>query len=169
MGIDLSTYAFSEKRFPARPHWRKRDENNLELVSPLDIDGVTVEGLVFRTTALIKWPDANVMFQLEFFPPRRQPKGGPIARLEWRPFGRHNNKQIGPVELRNVLQEGSHYHDYSTNIEFCREAVYEGKLPVAVPIWPEPSFNEVLALVGKEFRISPIDWIPEPPWQPELL
>lgn len=161
---DLSIYHDANKRFPTKPLWKRSDPERLVLVSPLDIDGVTIEGLRFRATALALRPEENVTFQLEFFPPRRQPRGGPIERIEWRPLRGHNNKMIGPAHLHNILQKGTHHHDFRLNWAHSQTAVRKGNLPISMPIVPEPSFNEILEFVGKAFRIAPIDWVTAPPW-----
>ena len=168
MVSDLDYFFRCEKSFPAVPAWAQRDGNNLALVSPLDIDGVTVEGLQFRATVLKHRPDENLTFQLEFFPPGRRPKGGPISRIEWRPLSGHNNKMIGPPDLYNVPQTGSHYHDFTPNWKYNKQLVRKGQLKIAVPINPESSLDEILAFVGKEFRISNINWMPVPPWEAVL-
>lgn len=168
-----SAYSTTPKRpFPVSRAGNSGDGEWLVLVSPLDIDGVTVEGLQFRATALLVRRDESITFQLEYFPRRRQPKGGPMERIEWRPLRGHNNKLIGPLEHRNKLQRGSHHHEFRLNWEHSKTAVRKGDLPLSVPIQPEPSYDEILVFVGKAFRISPIDWVPPPPWaewQPSLL
>jgi len=81
MLADLKTLFEESKNFPVRPYWIKRDEERFNLVSPLDIGGVTIEGLQFRAIAMINRPDEMVTFQLEYFPAKKNPKGGPIARI----------------------------------------------------------------------------------------
>lgn len=97
-------------------------------------------------------------------------KGGPLARIEWLPITTHNNKGIGPVEWRFFDQTGSHHHSFDLNWEHAPSQVKRGALPVSVPISPEPSFPEIVVLVGKEFRIGPVDWIAAPTlWQRKAL
>ena len=166
---DLPALFESPKTFPIRPECKPRDQNWLRCVQSLDIDGVTIEGLQFRATALLTRADASVTFQLEYYPPRRQPKGGPLARIEWRPVTAHNNKGKGPRNLQHVIQRGTHHHLFEENWRDDPDGVRKGELPISIPIDPEPSWHEVLAIVGKEFRISPIDWVPNPPWKPVLV
>lgn len=164
MQPDLRIYHDADKTFPTKPQWKRRDRERLVLVSPLDIDGVTIEGLLFRATALALRPEESVTFQLEYFPPKRQPRGGPMERIEWRPLRAHNNKMLGPPHLHNVLQRCTHHHDFQLNWTHSQTAVRKGDLPISIPIEPEPSLNEILEFVGKAFRISPIGWVPPPPW-----
>lgn len=172
MQPDIRIYHDANKTFPAKPRWKWRDKDWLVLVSPLDIDGVTIEGLLFRATALAYRPQESITFQLEYLPPKRQPKGGPMERVEWRPLKGHMNKAVGPPHLRNVMQRGTHHHDFWLNWNHSQTAVRNGNLPIAIPIEPEPSLDGILEFVGEKFRISPICWVPPPPWaawQPELL
>jgi hypothetical protein len=164
MEVDLGALFDSEKFFPAPPQWRRRDRNAFRLVSPLDVEGVTIEGLTFRATAITIRPDESVTFQLEYKSPR-QSKGGPFARYEWRPLRGHNNKQIGPVELRNKVQRGSRLHDFWLNWKHSPPAVRKGHLPLSVPCEEPASFEAAVAFVGKAFRISLIEWVQTPPWE----
>ena len=67
------------------------------------------------------------------------------------------------------MQRCTHYHPLGENWQDNPADVRRGELPISIPIEPEPSWEEVLAIVGKEFRISPIDWVPYPPWKPVLV
>lgn len=164
MQADLEFLHKAQKTFPLRPQWKPRGDGWLYLISPLDIDGVTIEGLNFRATAKADRPNESVTFQLEYFPPRKGLKGGPMARIEWLPLRPHNNKFIGPVHLRGVFQKGTHHHEFDLNWEHSKTCVKKGDLPLAVPIEPEPTFEEALEFVGKAFRISPVEWISRPSW-----
>jgi hypothetical protein len=169
MTDDLQALYEQKKRFPTRPVWRERDANWIQCVQALDIDGVTVEGLRFRATALLRRPDESVTFQIEYLPPRRQPRGGPMSRVEWRPLSGHSNKGRGPAHLRNVLQTGTHHHHFHECWKDSPNQVRKGNLDIALPVEPEPSWDEILVFVGKEFRIEPIEWVPFPPWKPLML
>lgn len=169
MTDDLPALFNSDKTFAVRPVWRQRDANWFQCVQALDIDGVTVEGLRFRATAKIDRPDESVTFQIEYRLPNRAHRGGPLARVEWKPFSPHNNKGRGPLHLRHILQTGSHVHHFQQCWELNETEVRNGNLPLSEPITPEPTWDEILVFVGKEFRISPIDWIPYPPWKPALV
>jgi hypothetical protein len=101
MALDLSTLVESEKTLPFQPDWAERDSEGLVIVCPLEIAGVTIEGLQFRATAKKRLPDEMVTFQVEYHPPGEL--GGPLCRLEWRPLSSHSNKGRGPVEWQNRL------------------------------------------------------------------
>ncbi|RWM84819.1 MAG: hypothetical protein EOR84_32770 [Mesorhizobium sp.] len=169
MHADLSILYSAQKTFPFRSKWQFRDAEWMVLTSPIDIDGVTVEGLKFRAMAMRQRPDEHVSFQLEYYPPRRQPRGGPFARIEWRPLRGHNNKMIGPPELRNKLQKCTHHHEFWVNWNHSQNSVRKGALDISVPIEPEPSYDQIVAFVGKEFRISNIDWLPSPDWSATMF
>ncbi len=138
-------------------------------VVPLDIGGVTVEGLRLRITAHQNMPDRNVTIQLECSATRRE--GGPIARIEWRSPRKHNNKGRGPKELRHVLQGGTHHHKFDLNWKDNQKGMLErGELKIAVPLDPDPKdFHALMRVVGVEFQIDNMGVIPIPPWEEALL
>ena len=168
--MDLTEIMQADKQFALRPVWKPRDRDWLFATAPLKIDSVVIEGLKFRATALSCRPDESMTFQLEYFPPIRGIKGGAVARIEWRPIRPHNNKGVGPEELKFLSQNGTHHHPFDLNWEHSPDQVKKGSLPISVPIDPEPSFPEIVELVGKEFKIGPVDWITPPPlWQLKAL
>lgn len=170
MVLQLPDISAATKLLPQFPEWKQRDKDWLFLVSPLDIDGVTVEGLQMRATALVALPDECVTFQIEYYPRPSNVKGGPLCRIEWRPLKGHNNKNRGPVELRNVPQKCSHDHGFDLNWGEDPKAVRRGELPLAVPINQNPQdFEGLLAFVKKEFRISNVELIERPPWREAFL
>jgi len=169
MDEDLVALYESKKRFPLRPIWRPRDKHTIQCVQALDIGGVTTEGLRFRATALVQRPDESVTFQLEYTPPRRQPRGGPLSRIEWRPLTAHSNKRRGPRELWDVIQKGTHHHDFHACWSENPAEVRKGNLGISFPLEPEPTWDEILVFVGETFRIGPIDWVPYPPWKPVIV
>lgn len=168
--MDLPEIMAAEKLFASRPVWKHRDRGWLFATAPLKIEGVVMEGLKFRATALACRPDESLTFQIEYLPTIRGAKGGPLARIEWLPITPHNNKGVGPAELRFLDQTGSHNHSFDLNWEHSPSQVKKGALPISVPIFPEPSFAEIVVLVAKEFRIGPVDWITAPQlWQRRAL
>jgi len=157
------------KTLATTPSWEERDSQNLVLLTPLEVDGVVVEGLRLRGAAIRSMQDENVCFQLEYFTTRTK-AGGPLARVEWRPLRGHNNKGNGPKALRHKLITGSHLHCFEENWKQSPAHVMRGELRVALEINPDPSnFRELLALIGREFRISNVQQVPLPPWQPQLV
>ena len=169
MLADLKILFEADKQFSAPVSWKVRDDNWMLLVSPLDINGVTIEGLKFRGTARRDRPDEQVTFQLEYFPTNGKYKGGPFSRIDWNPMRPHTNKMIGPVEHQNILQFGSHNHEFRLNWEHNERHVRGGVLPISTPISPDFNYNEIVAFVGKEFRISNIHWLPIPEWSETLF
>jgi hypothetical protein len=139
------------------------------LVVPIDINGVTIEGLIFRATAMRTRPDENVTFQLEYTPPFGKTKGGAFARVEWKPLRPHNNKMIGPAEYQNLPQSGTHNHDFFLNWDHSKSGVAKGLLPISTPVKPDLLYDEIVAFVGKEFKISNINSLPKPEWSGTLF
>jgi hypothetical protein len=164
----LPSLVCADKVLAATTTWIERGPDTLEFTAPLEANGVAIEGLSFRGRARKSLPDREVIFQLEYHAP--QIVGGPICRIEWRPLNAHNNKGLGPKELRHVIQAGSHHHRFDLNWARSQEAVLRGDLPIAVSIDTDPaSLRAVLAIVGKEFRIKRIQSVTVPPWEPSML
>lgn len=149
------------------PTWGERGAEGLEFSAPLEIDGVTVEGLTLRGRARKPLADREVAFQLEYH--HAQIIGGAVGRIEWRPLNPHSNKGLGPKHLRHVIQAGTHHHRFDLNWQHSQEAVLRGNLPIAVPLDDPGNFRALLAVVGKEFKISNIQWVTLPPWEPRML
>lgn len=171
MRIDLEAIFSAEKALPIEPSWKRRaDDPWLRLVSPVDIEGVTIEGVQFGASCNLELPDQTVAFQLEYFPPSRSPRGGPICRIDWLPLSAHNNKGAGPEEFRHMLIRGSHHHPFEVNWAHAPAKLRKGILPIALPIVESlTSFTEALAFAGKEFRINNVSSVPVPPWERALL
>jgi hypothetical protein len=171
MSVDLPSLFAAPKTLPVQPLWRRRANDKwLRLVSPLDIDGITVEGFRFGASCHSELSDRAVTFQLEYHPVRRGSKGGPLCRIEWRPLSGHNNKGAGPPEFRYVVLSGNHHHPFELNWSHAPNQVRRGTLPIAIPILDElDSYREALAFVGKEFRINNVMSCPVPPWEGQLL
>lgn len=165
--IDLPALVRGDKIIVVQPTWVERGADGLELTAPLEIDGVAIEGLTLRGRARKPLADREVIFQLEYRGP--DVIGGPICRIEWRPLNKHNNKGIGPKELRNIIQDGSHHHRFDLNWERSQIAVLRGEIPIAVPLDDPGNFRALLASVGKEFRIKRIQSVTVPPWEPSML
>lgn len=123
---------------------------------------MTLEGLELRGGALQTTPDRAVTFHLQYYPA----KGPciPLARLDWRPFAPHTNPNVGEQAMLRI--EGSHLHGFDLNWmpEFGR--MRTGNLPIARPLNPDPkTYEECLALVGREFTIGGLERVEMPPWQ----
>lgn len=115
-------------------------------------------------------PDRALTAQIEYHPEHGPRKGGPICRIEWRPVKTHNNKGVGPEELRFLPQIGSHHHPFELNWTHSETRVRRGELPIAVPINDDPAtYRQALAFVGNEFRIKGVENLSAPPWEERLL
>lgn len=160
----------AKKSLPLHPSWLIGDNDRVSIVSPLDIDGVTIEGLRMRATAIVTRVDECVTFQIEYLPPGGEIKGGPLTRIDWKPLAAHNNKSFGPAMYRNKIITASHYHSFALNWNEEGKAMRKGNLPIAIPLLPEPqTFERLVDLVRQEFNIVNIDWLQLPPWQATLL
>lgn len=154
MAMDIFQIMAAEKTLALRPDWVAEDRNSLQLASPLDIGGVTVEGAQLRMTALRIRPDENVVVQLEF--KRKWVKFRPACRVEWRPIHSHSNNGLGPREYRFKQITGSHHHPFEFNCNPLTGEIKPGNLNVAVPIIPDPpDFQSFLAFVGVTLRARP--------------
>lgn len=170
MPEDLEHFWRSQKELAIDPNWKRRGQDEyVRLVSPLDIDGITVEGLRFTMSAHIYTPDRWVTFQIEY-ESLKHPRGKPMARFEWRPRSPHNNKNIGPKELRMIDQVGSHLHGFEENWQHSNSAVQKGLLPISIPVTqPLESYHEALDYVEKTFRINGVSGIAAPPWMIRIV
>jgi hypothetical protein len=169
MPLDIETIFRSDKMLATAPTWQERDSEALEVVCPLEIDGAVIEGLYFRLRARKRMPDELVTAQIEYHPANEP--GGPLSRVEWRPLSSHNNKGLGPKELRNKMINGCHYHPFQLNLKHASDQMRRaGRLPIAVPMVESPkNFDELLRFAKKEFRITNIEWVEVPPWEPTLV
>lgn len=167
MQVDLSVLCAAQKTVPASAKWRFREGEWMALATPLDINGVTVEGLNFQATAMRLRPDENVTFQLLYAPPNGKPK--PFVRLDWKPLRPHNNKMVGPVKYQNILQPGTHIHDFALNWAHSEDDVRNGRLPISIPLSPDIPYDEIVAFVGKEFNILNLISLPNPVWAGTLF
>jgi hypothetical protein len=169
MALELLTLFQTEKLLAIEPNWVEQDSEGLMVLCPIEVDGVTIEGFQFRATARKRLPDEMLVFQIEYHPPAE--RGGPLARIEWKPLSSHNNKGNGPPKWRNQMIRGCHYHRFDLNLKYAPKALRQGaNLPIAVPLDDSPeNFYGLLDLVKKEFRINNIEWLAVPPWEPSLI
>jgi hypothetical protein len=166
MAQDIEKLFRSDKMLAIEPAWNNRDDL-LELICPLEIDGTVVEGLQFRLTARKSMQDEMVTAQVEYHP--SDEIGGPLARIEWKPLSGHNNKGRGPKAWQNRVIEGCHHHIFELNLRYAPKEINRGGLPIALPLEASPKdFNSLLDFVHKEFRITNIQWVEVPPWEPAL-
>ncbi|RNF33977.1 hypothetical protein A7A09_013815 [Paracoccus methylarcula] len=170
MSEELEKFWSADKELSVDPDWKRREKDEfVRLVSPLDINGVTVEGLRFTVSAHIYMPDRSVTFQIEY-ESVQHPKGVPMVRFEWRPRSPHNNKGLGPLEYRYIALTGTHIHPFDLNWAYSQNQVRKGNLPIAVPVQQEiGSYDEALAFVETKFRIKGVTGIPAPPWTSKMI
>jgi len=163
----LPTLIATPKTLAVRPDWKVHGET-LRLVVPLDINGVTQEGLWLRGQADTQDVDHHVSFQLEFdFPGRRR---APFIRIDWRPRLPHTNRNIGPKDLRLQEITGSHIHPFPANWDLGLDHMLRDNLPIAQSLNEEPaSFEALLDCVADYFKIKDAAAILPPPWEPGLF
>jgi hypothetical protein len=149
--------------------WAEAD-GNLQFTVPLDIEAVTEEGLWLFGRANAALPEREVTLGLRWVgvPSRFEV----FDRFDRRPIGGHNNKGLGPRELRFRPFDGTHRHPLDVNAALAiglLRAMAEN-LPVAVPVEPDPAiWRAFLATVADQYRIHDLVTAPPPPWQYELL
>ncbi|HMN51575.1 MAG TPA: hypothetical protein PKB01_05900 [Xanthobacteraceae bacterium] len=168
MANELPQLFGAPKTLAITPTWAELDSESLEVVCPLEVDGIVVEGFQFRMTAKKRLPDEIIMAQVEYHPPTETV--GPLARIEWRPVSTHNNKGRGPLEWQNKIIRGCHYHRFDLNFNQAEQRMLVRNLPLAVPLNDSPAtYSELIVFVGKEFRIGNMRLVAEPQWEPVLI
>lgn len=139
MAVELRSLVEAEKEIPGARSWIATARDYLSWISPLDIDGVTIEGIQVRVVVHEQLPNEAVRAQLEF----RAPKGKtePLVRIEWRPLSHHNNKGRGPKEWRFKPFRQTHVHRFDLNWHEEKQHLFSGNLPIAVPIQDVDSYG----------------------------
>lgn len=165
MSVDLREMLESSKTLPVRPAWEVPDSTWFCLNAPLDLaSGETVQGLELRAGACQSLPDRSVRFMLQHYPAKGQCVG--LVRIEWRPLSAHTNPANCAPHLSMQRIVGSHIHGFEMNWLPNEDRLRSGNLPVAEALSVDPlSFDELLVIVGKEFRISGLEKIEPPPWR----
>jgi hypothetical protein len=103
-----------------------------------------------------------VRFMLHYRPSNKAPM--PLGRIDWRPLQPHTNPAGGPYSLTRI--SASHFHTFQLNWLEREGRMRTGNLPRAQPLNRDPeTFEELLAFVGKEFRINNLKMIERPPWR----
>ena len=169
MSDELRDPFFAEKRLSGELQWVDgHREGTFVLVCPLEIEGVTMEGLRLRASALKFLPDEELCIQMEFH--GRRQKFEPMCRFEWRPLSPHDNKGRGPAEFRFRKIRGSHTHPFEMNLAESMRSTRSRNLRIAIPVVPDPAtFEDALEFAGKEFRINNMRSIPRPLWQARMI
>ncbi len=167
MSVDLQEYFEAEKLLSRHPAWIPSNRNSLRLSVPLDIDGVTIAGLDFCAYAMTELPEEEVVLQLQYKPPKG--KSFPFCRIEWKPLAEHSNNGKGPPELKLLKFRATHIHPFDINYDPSSGKMRSQNISIARSYEKEPqTWKELLDLAEKEFRITNMDWVPLPPWQPRI-
>tara|TARA_R110000868_G_scaffold305573_7_gene566618 strand:+ start:5540 stop:6073 length:534 start_codon:yes stop_codon:yes gene_type:complete len=156
--------AYEWKAIIAPVQWSVPDASDgaINFLVPLDINGVTIEGLFLRGRAYESAPDRDVMFQLEITTGLRSRT--PLRRVDWLPrSGRHKNPDKGEIL-------GSHQHLFEPNWIEGEQRMRAGNLPWAEAIPATVStYASLLDFTADQFRIQNITAVPQPEWSAKLL
>lgn len=165
MAVDPERLWQADKVLSIEPDWKRRGQEEFaRLVSPLDIDGITVQGLRFTASAHIHSAESAIAFQIEVETPA-SPRGTPIARFDWKPRAPHNNRGIGPPAFRHRPFHESHVHPFDLNWLEAEARMRSGNLPVAIPVAePVESYADALDFSERYFRIKGVSSLLPPPW-----
>jgi hypothetical protein len=167
VAVDLRELVESEKSIAVFTSWERR-AGYYRFFAPLDIEGVTIEGLELRGSTLVRFPDQSVTFQLQY--QRTGARMMPLCRIEWRPIKPHDNKGVGPPEYRFLKLTGSHIHPFDLNLKMGTTPRTKDNLPVAIPLEPDPTdFHHLLEIAGQKLRITNLGSVPVPEWEAELI
>lgn len=161
----LHTCVKEWKSIAGSVEWSRPDNSDgtTDFLVPLDIGGVTIEGLFLRGRANEFSPDRDVMFQLELASTSSRTRI-PLLRIDWFPRAAgHKNPD------KNMIY-GSHLHPFVANWQEGSQQMAKGNLPWAEQVGPSvDSFGKLLDLMARKFRISNKEAIPVPGWSPKLL
>ncbi len=165
----LAAFLAADKMLNTSVRWTDTD-GDLRFTATLEIGGITEEALLLFGRATASMPDAAVTLGLRWTgTPGRYSH---FDRIDWRPVHVHNNKGMGPVNLRFRLIEGTHHHPLGQNaaLEIGLLKAMAENLPIAEPVLPEPiSWEAFLAIAARRWRIHDLFNTPYPPWQYGLL
>jgi hypothetical protein len=106
---DICSLMESEKALVTVPDWNeKSDPRYIEFVHPLSVGEVTIGGFILRVKVSKQFPDRDACAQIEYAPMGRR-SAIPLWRIEWRPFGFHQNG-AHPPEFADHRFAGTHDH-----------------------------------------------------------
>lgn len=167
MAFDYPDIANAEKSLASVQEWAEVGNRKVGLVHPLDIDGVTQEGLVLRMIAIIDQPNADVRAFIQCALPGQRPRA--IDAIDWKPKHDHYNRK-GPEHLKFKKITRTHWHRFDLNWLADEGRFLTGNLPVADKVDPEPErFVDFLEFTAKSFRINSLQDIVPPPWDDGLF
>lgn len=156
----LPELAAAHKRLARPIVWEEKGRN--WHVSRPQIHGIKegVEGLYLRIRSPMRLDRAGFMIQVEYQPALRR-STQQLDRLEWR--AAHTNSNCGPLDLRLLEIESTHWHAFDLNYLRDENRMRHGNLPLARAIEPDPdSLQAFLAFAGKALRIKGLESV-EPP------
>jgi hypothetical protein len=170
--VDLPTLARSEKALSAIPGWigPEPETGYVWFETALEIGGVTERAFYLHGGAFQRHPDRHVVFEVRIgkSPGRRCV---PLMRMEWRSLKKgHTNKRRRGHPLSGRRVGNTHLHLFDDNWRPDRGVMYPGDLPFATePDRELVAFRDVCTYVGVRFRITNMDIVPPPPWEPSLF
>lgn len=72
---------------------------------------------------------------------------------------------VGPPDLRGLQIRGTHFHEFEANAEVGEEFLTAPEnLPMARPLDGLATFEDALAFLAKQMKITDAERIPPPPW-----
>ena len=166
MVLDLPRLFRSPKKLVSDLMWVET-ENELSFLAPVEVDGITMEGIRLRGTAYPSVPQRSVMLQIECHSARY--KVGPLDRMDWNPLHEHNNKRKGPPELIFLRQRVSHHHTFDWNWLEEEKRMRAGNLPIAVPMAEIASVEELFKFAEDYYLIKGLSKQRLPEWQGDLF
>ncbi len=170
MSLKLPDIHACEKALSSAPSWSEGENGILSLMVPLEIKGMTVEGLRIRLKAIKDMPDEAVVVQLEMKQLARSDFA--IERIDWRASHAHTNPNKGPanLQLKQFKLRDSHHHRFVDNWHGGNEQLLKSNLPIAcAPETEIPSYEKLLENAREWLRIVNLHMIPVPPWERKLL
>lgn len=165
----LSAFLRADKTITTPIRWLEDESGKMHFSRTLDIEGVTEASLILFGRAEAKLPDCHVTLGLRWEDPSG--RRGHFERLDWRPKDEHTNLGIGPSELHFLLIEGTHHHRLAHNAThpLGLGLAMHLNLPIAIPVEPEPGWQNFLAVAAQWWRIHDLVRTPPPPWEYDLL
>jgi hypothetical protein len=145
------------------------DTGGMWFSAPLSVAGVIQEAFTLHGLALKNVPDRNVVFELKVSGPKGRQM--PVARFEWRSLrkGHTNPRRKGsPVSGKRV--DATHYHSFDLNWIPLERRMRGRNLSQADSFHPDPeSFESLIDVVGKLFRINNMYVVPPPKWEYDMF
>ncbi|MDD2704916.1 MAG: hypothetical protein PHU07_06235 [Acidocella sp.] len=163
----------SEKVIVSSASWSAPESTSLKMHwnSPVEIDGVTQEGLFIRGVCYEDRQDEAVTLQIEVGSLGSRTRI-PLCRLDWRPTAEvHRNNKIlsSRYGLPRIIKK-CHFHPFHMNWDDETLKMRESNLPLAYEIQEKiNSFSNLLEFFGKKCNIKGVKNIPEPNWSRKLI